>query len=79
LRKQREWEERDTDEAVKIFKKEKGEKKLIKIKSLAEIHGKYRDYWAFSIDNSYRIMFRFLDATKSVAAFINVGTHEIYK
>lgn len=43
--------------------------------------GKYKDYWAFSIDNSYRIMFQFLDATKIevVFIFINVGTHNIYK
>jgi addiction module RelE/StbE family toxin len=43
------------------------------------LHGKYRDYWAFSIDKSYRIMFQFLDATKENVAFINIGTHEIYK
>lgn len=43
------------------------------------LHGKYKDYWAFSIDKSYRIMFQFLDATKTKVAFINVGTHEIYK
>ncbi len=43
------------------------------------LHGKYKDYWAFSIDKSYRIMFQFLDATKTKVAFINVGTHDIYK
>ncbi len=37
LRRQREWEEKDTNEAIRIFKKEKREKKLIKIKSLAEL------------------------------------------
>lgn len=37
LRKQREWEERDTDLAIKIFKEEKKKKKLIKIKSLADL------------------------------------------
>lgn len=41
--------------------------------------GKYKGYWAFSIDYSYRIMFKFLNATKTKVAFINVGTHEIYK
>jgi len=35
LRKQREWEEKDTDEAIRVFKEEK--KKLLKIKSLADI------------------------------------------
>ena len=43
------------------------------------LHGKYKDYLAFSIDKSYRIMLQFLNATKTKVAFINVGTHEIYK
>ena len=38
LRRQKEWEEKDTDESIRIFKKEKKEKKLIKIKSLAELN-----------------------------------------
>jgi len=37
LRKQRECEEKDTDEAIRIFKNEKKKKKLIKIESLAEL------------------------------------------
>ena len=41
--------------------------------------GKYKGYWAFSVDYSYRIMFKFLNATKTKVAFINVGAHEIYK
>jgi len=41
--------------------------------------GKYKGYWAFSIDYSYRIMFKFLNATKTEVAFVNVGTHDIYK
>jgi len=41
--------------------------------------GKYKAYWAFSIDYSYRIMFKFLNTTKTKVVFINVGTHEIYK
>jgi len=43
------------------------------------LRGKYKDYWAFSVDKFYRIMFQFLDAAKTKAAFINIGTHEIYK
>jgi len=35
--KRREWEEKDTDEAIKTFKKERGEGKLLRIGSLAEI------------------------------------------
>ncbi|GAI02823.1 unnamed protein product [marine sediment metagenome] len=37
LRKQREREEKDTDEAIRVFKKERKGKKLFKMKSLAEL------------------------------------------
>ncbi len=43
------------------------------------LHGKHKDYWAFSVDKSYRIMFQFLNATKTKVAFLNIGTHKIYK
>jgi len=43
------------------------------------LHGKYKNYWAFSINKSYRIMFQFLNTTKTKVAFVNIGTHEIYK
>ena len=58
------------------------------------LHGKYKNYWAFSveensffstpakalvIDEFYRIMFQFLNAAKTKVAFLNIGTHEIYK
>lgn len=43
------------------------------------LHGKYKGYWAFSVNKLYRIMFQFLDAAQIKVAFINIGTHEIYK
>ena len=36
LRERKEWEEKDTEEAVRVFRAEKKKKKLIKIQSLAE-------------------------------------------
>ncbi len=62
-------------EKEKIFK----ENPFNPILETHPLHGKYKDYWAFSIDKSYRIMFQFLNATKTKVTFINVGTHEIYK
>jgi len=47
--------------------------------NMHKLHGKYKNYWSFSVDNSYRVMFQFLNATKTKAAFIIIGTHEIYK
>lgn len=37
LKKKREWEEKDTEEAIRVFNEEKKRKRLIKIKSLAEL------------------------------------------
>lgn len=35
--KKKEWEEKDTDEAIRIFKKERREGKLQRVKSLADL------------------------------------------
>jgi len=43
------------------------------------LHGKYKEYSAFSVDGDYRIMLQFLDAAKTKAVFINIGAHNIYK
>lgn len=37
LREEKEWEEQDTKEAIRIFKEEKKRKKLMEIASLAEL------------------------------------------
>ena len=42
-----------------------------------KLHGKYGEYWAFTVKGQYRIMFAF--AGKDTIDFINIGTHEIYK
>ena len=43
-----------------------------------KLHGKYKEFWAFTVIDQYRIMFAFLDNDADVG-FINIGTHEIYK
>jgi len=42
-----------------------------------KLHGKYRDYWAFTVIGQHRIMFSFKDGNE--VNFINIGTHAIYK
>ncbi|MEK9174848.1 MAG: type II toxin-antitoxin system mRNA interferase toxin, RelE/StbE family [Patescibacteria group bacterium] len=42
-----------------------------------KLHGKYKDYWAFTVVGQYRVMFAF--SSKSMVDFINIGTHGIYK
>lgn len=41
-----------------------------------KLTGKLKDFWSFSIDYQYRIIFEFKD--ESVIWFHSVGTHEIY-
>ena len=42
-----------------------------------KLHGKYQNYWAFTVIGNYRIMFAF--SARGMVDFVNVGTHEIYK
>ncbi len=42
-----------------------------------KLHGKYRRYWAFSVTNTYRIMFDFI--TEHSVAFIDIDTHDLYR
>lgn len=42
-----------------------------------KLHGKYKEYWAFTIVNHYRVMFAFIES--KIVDFIDIGTHEIYK
>ena len=42
-----------------------------------KLHGKYKDYWSFTIINQYRIMLAFIGSDK--VDFVNIGTHDIYK
>lgn len=41
-----------------------------------KLTGKLKNYWAFSIDYQYRIIFDFAD--QDIIWFHSVGTHEIY-
>ena len=42
-----------------------------------KLKGKLKDYWSYSINYQYRILFRFLD--KETVIYHDIGTHEIYK
>lgn len=42
-----------------------------------KLHGLLFRYWAFSINNKYRIVFKFADS--NTVYFLTVGTHDIYK
>ena len=42
-----------------------------------KLHGKYKEYSAFTVVGQYRIMFAFF--SREIVDFTNIGTHEIYK
>lgn len=42
-----------------------------------KLHGKYKNFWSFSISGSCRAIFRF--ANNEEVVFIDVGDHDIYK
>jgi len=42
-----------------------------------KLHGKLKEFWAFSIDDKNRIAFKFLDDRAVI--FLDVGDHDIYK
>ena len=62
-------------EKEKIFRKNPFDSRL----ETHILYGKYKNYWAFSINKQWRVMFQFLDTAKTKVVFINIGTHKIYK
>lgn len=55
-----------------IFREECFDKRL----KTHRLKGKLQNYWAFSINHSYRILFEFIEGNE--VGFIDVGTHSIY-
>ena len=41
-----------------------------------KLHGSLSDFWAFSIDERYRIIFAFMD--KGAVKFYAIGDHSLY-
>lgn len=41
------------------------------------LKGKLKDYWSYSVDKNYRILFRFINKNKVI--YFDIGTHNIYK
>ena len=56
----------------KIFRKNPFNPKL----KTHKLHGELSEFWAFSIDYQYRIIFDFVDEDK--IRFYSVGKHDIY-
>lgn len=42
-----------------------------------KLHGRFRDYWSYSVDFKYRVIFSFPNSDK--ALFFDIGLHPIYQ
>jgi len=61
------------EEKEKIFRNNPFDTRL----DTHKLHGKYKEYFAFTVVGQYRIMLAF--SGKEFVDFVNIGTHEIYK
>lgn len=57
----------------KIFRKNPFDEKL----NTHKLHGRLKDFWAFSINKNYRLIFEF--GKKDAIYFHTIGDHRIYK
>ena len=58
---------------VAMFHKDAHDRRL----DTHRLHGKLKEFWAFSIDDKYRIAFKFMD--DKTVLFLDAGDHDIYK
>lgn len=42
-----------------------------------KLHGPLKDFWAFSVDHRYRVIFDFKG--KDIVRFYSIGDHDIYE
>ena len=57
----------------RVFRKNAFDRQLRTHRLKGELEG----YWAYSVNISYRVLFRFLDHNKVI--YYDIGTHGIYK
>jgi len=62
-----------TEEKEAIFRKSLFDPRL----NTHKLHGRLKEYWVFSINDKYRIVFEF--AEKEIVWFHSVGDHSIYQ
>lgn len=60
-------------EKIKLFGNRKNHRKL----KTHKLHGKLSDYWSFSANYKFRILYRVVSRDRVI--FHDVGDHEIYK
>ncbi len=58
---------------INLFK----DRKNHKILEVHKLNGKFKDYFGFSVNYKFRIVFRFV--SKNEVLFTDIGDHDIYK
>lgn len=43
-----------------------------------KLHGKFSDFWSFSVDHKYRVVFDF-SKDKKIVYFHSIGNHDVYR
>ena len=61
------------EEKEKIFREDPFDQRL----KTHKLHGRFYEYWAFSVGFDCRIIFKFQD--KGITKFYSIGEHSIYK
>lgn len=61
------------EKSEKIFRQNPFDKRL----KTHKLSGKFKNFWSFSVDHRYRIVFEFTG--ENIICFHLVGTHKIYQ
>ncbi len=62
-------------EKIELFKDTKNHEQL----KVHKLKGMFKKHYSFSVNYQYRILFQYLDKSKSEAVLLTIGDHEIYK
>ncbi len=64
----------EAKEKIVLFKHRANHKSL----RVHKLHGKYADYWSFSISYRYRILFQYRGKKKESVILHTIGDHSVY-
>lgn len=63
------------EEKEKIFRKSPFDSKL----KTHKLHGKFKEFWSFSVDYKFRIVFEISKENKEIFYFHSISDHDVYK
>ena len=65
----------DAEKRETIFRKNPFDHRL----KTHKLKGRLSDFWSFSVNYKYRILFEFDEKSKSIVYFYDVGDHDVYQ